>query len=217
MNESAEGAMKFTTPPVVIRVGMPAMFFIWICLFFQGIAPQYWLISLPLLLLLGFMNTLADVHDAGHRLRIKRWWKSMDVPKREITRIGPSFLDGIGVIEFRRFVFPWGRIYFVAEWSNVESADAEPGKTSSTDERTPHGFFLDVVAAISLAVSGFVSARAVSTNTPDFRIQTSSARVEAFIVIGALCLLYAIARVKRQSWANVVLYIATWIGGLAHT
>jgi hypothetical protein len=208
--------MKFTIPPILIRVWMPVLFLAMMCLFFQGMAPEYWLISLPLLLLLSFMNTLADVHDVGNTVRIKRWWTSIDVPKGDIAQIRPSFLDGIGVLQLRRFVFPWGRIYFVADWSNVGTVDTESGKTRTSDGTKPHRFVRNILASLALAVSGFISARAISANVHEFTTETLAARIAALIIAGTLFVLFAATWTRWPSFANVVLFVATWIGGLVH-
>jgi hypothetical protein len=208
--------MRFVVPPIVIRVWMPLLFVAIVCLFLRGMTPEYWLIALPLLLLFGFMNTLADVHDMGNIIRIKRWWNSVDVPKGEIVRIGPSFLEGIGVLQLCRFVFPWGRIYFVSDWSNVGTVDAEPGKATSSNGINAYPLVRNMLASLAMAVSGFISARAISANVRGFRIETSGARTAAFGAAAVLCLVFAVTRTRTSSFANVALFVATWIGGLIH-
>jgi hypothetical protein len=98
---------------------MPAMFGAMLCLFLWGMAPVFWLFALPVFPILVFMVSLAEVHDEGEQIRVKMWWKFTHIPKRDILSTGNSFLDGIGVLRLRRFMFPWGRIYFVHEWSTI--------------------------------------------------------------------------------------------------
>jgi hypothetical protein len=114
---------SFVSPisPFLMTVWMPIILTTILCLFFYGSAPEYWLIALPLLLVVTFMTTLAEIHDEGHTVRVKRWWGSIEVAKQDVAKISPLLLDGIGVLKLRRFVFPWGRIYFVADWSNSGS------------------------------------------------------------------------------------------------
>jgi hypothetical protein len=208
--------MRFAVPPIVIRLWMPLLFTTMMCLFLRGTAPEYWLIALPLLVLFGFMNTLADVHDMGKTIRINRWWSSVDVPKEKIVRIAPSSLEGIGALQFCRFIFPWGRIYFVAEWSDLEGVDIKPGSATRSDESKAYPLIWNVLASFALAVSGFISARAISANVHGFRIETSGARTEAFGAAAVLCLVFAITWTRRSSFANVALFVAAWIGGLIH-
>ena len=193
---------------------MPLLFLTMMCLFLHGMAPGYWLVALPVLLLLGFMNTLADVHDAGHMLCIKRWWNSVDVPKRDVTRIAPSFLNGIGVLQLRRFVFPWGRIYFVSDWSNVGTIDARSEGTALKRSSDVHSFVRNVLPSLAFAVSGFISARAISVNDSVFRIESPFARIIAFTIAVPLCAVFALTRTRKSSFANGVLFMATWIVGL---
>ena len=195
---------------------MPLMFLAMLWLFLHRQSPGYWLVAIPLLLLFGFMNTLADVHDLGNVLRIKRWWNSVDLPKGEITGISPSFIGGIGVLHLRQFAFPWGRIYFVEEWSNLESVDTRSEKAASPEETAAGPRVRDSLASLALAVSGYICARAISNSVREFRIETYFARSAALTIAAALCILFAATRTKKPSFANVVLFVATWISGLVH-
>lgn len=206
--------MKFKIQPIVVRVWMPVLFLAMMGLFLYGTAPRYWLVSVPLLLLFGFMNTLADIHDVGNRVRVNRWWSSVDIPKSEVTQVGPSFLEGISILRLRRFIFPWGRIYFVAEWSDVPVLTVKQGKASTGEQGESHNGVRNVLAACALAASGFASARVLSASVRDFRIESLAARAVALVIAGALCVLFALTRAKKTSLANVVLFGATWIAGL---
>src|SRR5205085_1759848 len=100
--------MKQTISPFVMTIWMPALLSIGCSLFLYGTAPIYWLLFLPMWLVIAFMSTLAAVRDDGQSIHIRRWWKSTVVLKQDIARIGPAFLDGVGVVYLRRFAFPWG-------------------------------------------------------------------------------------------------------------
>jgi hypothetical protein len=194
---------------------MPVLFLTMMCLFLYGTARWYWLVSVPLLMLFSFMNTLADIHDIGNRFRVNRWWSSVDISKSEITQVGPSFLEGIGVLRLRRFIFPWGPIYFVAEWSDVPVLTVKAGEASTGEQGESHNGVRDALAACVLAVSGFASARVLSASVRDFRIESAAARIVALVIAGSLCVLFALTWAKKTTFANVVLFAATWIAGLA--
>src|SRR5690348_9372966 len=107
-------------PPSVITLWIPIIFAVELFLFLNGPHPQYWFIGVPALTLLGFMNTLAEVHRAGKQVRIQRWWGAIHVDKDEIIEISPSWLEGITRLRVRRFLPPWGVVYFVTDWSSNE-------------------------------------------------------------------------------------------------
>ena len=103
--------MKFSASPFVVRVWMPIMLGVGVFLFFHGMAPEYWLLALPLFLIVIFMSTLAEIHDEGHRIHVKTLWHSTEVLKEDVASVAQSLLEGVGVLRLRRFVLPWGRIY----------------------------------------------------------------------------------------------------------
>lgn len=109
---------RFETPPSVVRVWMPSLMCIGIFLFLQHMAPIYWLGGVPVVALAMFMTTLAAVHDDGRQTYVKRWWAApRRIPGKDVLGNDESALEGIGRLRLRRFVLPWGRIYFVREWS----------------------------------------------------------------------------------------------------
>ena len=207
--------MRLSASPFVVQVWMPIMFILGAYLFFHGMAPEYWLIGVPLLLIPAFMCTLAEVQDQGHRIQVRRLWHSIDVPKEDVATISQSFVEGIGVLRLRRFVPPWGRVYFVTDWSKL--GVASPGsETERTNSRaTRYSLVRRVLESLVVAISGFVAARAITAGVHDFRLQTSAMRIAAAALVGALCVLFAVARARKPSFANVVLFVATFIAGLA--
>jgi hypothetical protein len=188
-----------STPKSVIRVWLPAFFTVGVCLFLSSMPPVYSLLALPLLSILMFMMALAEVHDEGRQIHVRRLWKSTHIPKEDILGTGKSFLDGIGVLHLRRFVFPFGRIYFVYEWSS-----RGPEKKNSSN--------WDLLASIAMALSGFFGARAV--NIHGLAFEASPPRVLAIASAGALCVLFAVSRRRNSGLANCMLFAATYIIGL---
>ncbi len=207
--------MRLSASPFVVQVWMPIMFILGVYLFFHGMPPEHWLIGLPLLLIPVFMCTLAEVQDQGHRIQVKRLWHSIDLAKEDVAAISQSFVEGIGVLRLRRFVPPWGRVYFVTDWSKL--GVASPGsETDGTDSKSSrYSFALGMLESLVVAISGFVAARAITASVHDFRLQTSALRIGAVTLAVALCVLFAVARARRPSFANVVLFVATFIGGVA--
>jgi len=202
--------------PSVVRVWMPLGLGAWVCLFVRGMPLVYWVLALPMLLTVIFMSTLAEVRDDGHRIMVKTLWNSIDVPKEEVMRTTHSFLDGIGVLQLRRFVFPWGRIYFVTDWSKLGVVDAGPGGENARNEARRFPFVRASLETLVVALSGFLAARAMSSSSRDFRIETSPMRMGAYPLAAVLCVVFLIARKRRPSFANVVLFVATFVVGLVH-
>jgi hypothetical protein len=188
-----------TTPKSVIRVWLPAFFSAGVCLFLSSMEPVYWLLALPLLPMLIFMVALAEVHDEGRQIYVRRLWNSTRIPKEDMLVTDKSFLDGIGVLHLKRFVFPFGRIYFVYEWS-----DCGPEKENSSK--------WDLLASTAIAISGFFGARAVLFR--GFAFEAPHSRILALAFAAALCVSFAVTRRKRLGLANCMLFAAAYIIGL---
>jgi hypothetical protein len=207
--------MKLAASPFVVRVWMPMMLILGVCLFFRGAAPEYWLVALPLVLVAVFMSTLAEIQNEGRQIQVRTLWHSTEIPKEDVASIAQSSLEGIGVLRLRRFVLPWGRIYFVSDWSKLgvslghekECTDAEPRPYSSARVS---------FESLAVAISGFLAARAMRTGAHDFGLETPAMRIGMFAIAGILCVVFAIARTRRPSFANVTLFVATFMVGLAH-
>ncbi len=185
--------------PSVVRVWMPMIFAAVAYLFLHDMQPVFWLLALPLLPVLLFMVALAEVHDEGQQIYVKRLWKSCRILKNDVLGNNNSFIDGIGVLRLGRFVFPWGHIYFVHDWSNRPIAE----------NISP---IWEILASFLLAISGFVAAQA-----PDIRglrIETLQARIIAFVLAGVLLFLFVVTRRKRQASANFALFAGTYVIGL---
>ncbi len=211
--------MKLTVSPLspfLVRVWMPGLFVVMTCLFFHGMALQFWLLAVPPLLIATFMSTLAEVHDEGQRVHIKTLWSSMDVSKQDVVKTSRSFLEGIDVLHLRRFVPPWGRIYFVTDWSKTAIADAGRGKESTTSGTKSYLIIRATLESLVVALSGFFAARAIGASVRDFSIATYTARALALLSAGGLCILFAVVQRKKPSFANVALFVAAALVGLVH-
>ena len=170
-------------------------------------ALEYWLLGLPLLLIAIFMNTLADIQDEGQFVRLNMIWGSMSVERKNVVRTTRSFLDGIGILQLHRFVPPWGKIYFVTDWSTLGVAAVED--INKADKHT--GFMHTTFELVAMAASGFVAAWAMRSSIHDFRIETSNMRIMSIVVAGILCLVFAIARTKSRILANVGIFITATV------
>jgi hypothetical protein len=185
--------------PSVLRVCMPAALVAVVCLFLLHLPLLYWLFALLLLPIVVFMVTLAEVRDEGHQVLVKMLWNSARIAKEDILKTSDSLLEGIGVLRLRRYVFPWGGIYFVREWSTRTIAENR-------------SFWLDLLASGALAISGFVAARA--THMRGISFESSHSRILALVTAGGLCLLFLLTRKKQPSFANSALFAAAFILGL---
>jgi len=193
---------------------MPALLTALVCSLFYGMPPQYWLLALPLLLAATFMSTLAEIRDEGHRIRVKRLWISVDIPKKDVVQTVQSALDGIGALQLKRFAFPWGKIYFVSDWSKLGVVSPQRRESSTVGNARPKSSARAALWPLAAAISGFLAARAMGSSAHGFRIETSVMRLAACVLAGALCVLFAISRTRRPNLANVVLFLATSAIGL---
>jgi hypothetical protein len=212
-----EDRVKSSTPPIVTTLLLPIIFSTWVYFLF-GRPPVYWLLAPPLLLVIVFMTTLAEVHDEGETVRVKRWWHTVHVAKRDVARIGPSFVDGISVVELCHSVFPWGRVYFVDDWSKLGTLAAGHARgdgTSGTNPSTRRAVRV-ILDSLAVAVFGFIMGRGARVGFPQRWIESSSARIEALALAAALCVVFAIAQIRKPGSAPLALAVATWIAGLVH-
>ena len=173
--------------PTVVTLWMPAFFLLGMYLFLNGMPAQYWSICVPLVPLLVYMNTLAEIHSSGGKLRIRRWWGSMYIAKSEVLDISPSMLQGIGRLHCRRFMPPWGVIYFVTDWSTLELPERkESSKPSApTRERVP-----DVLASLLMGGSGFVVGKMLSGEFGTLSVKGTSANILVLTIAGSLGVLF---------------------------
>jgi hypothetical protein len=187
------------------------MFVIGMCLFLAGMAPVYWLLGLPVVVVAVFMSTLADIQHEGRRVVANTVWRSLNIPQGDVVRTAPSFLEGISVMRLRRYVFPWGRIYFVTDWSKFGSLNPEEARMN--EESKPRSSGRVLLETLVVAGSGFIFGFGIRSNTKGFRIETSGMQIAAVGFAGLLMMVFAVARKRRPALANVVLWIATAIIG----
>ena len=186
--------------PAVVTLWMPAFFLLGLYLFLNGMPAQYWSICVPLVPLLVYMNTLAEVHSSGGQLRIRRWWGSMYIAKSEVLDISPSMLQGIRRLHCRRFMPPWGVFYFVADWSALELPS---NQSPPTRERVP-----DVLASLLMGGSGFVVGKMLSGEFGTLSVKETSANILVLTIAGSLGVLFLLSRRKMPVLANALLYLA---------
>lgn len=209
--------MKLSASPFVVRAWMPMMLLLGVYLFFHDVAPEYWPVALPLVLIVIFMSTLAEIHDEGHRMQVKTLWHSTEIPKEDVASVAQSLVEGVGVLRLRRFVLPWGRIYFVSDWSKFGVVNPKDEEEKGSDaEPKLDSWARATLESLIVAISGFLAARAMRIGVHDFRLETSAMRIGTFTLAGVLCVVFAIARKRRPSFANVVLFLATFVIGLVH-
>ena len=199
MSDRTLRSARVSTPKSVIRIWLPAVFCAEACLFLSGMSPDYWLLAVPLVPIVVFMLTLAEVHEEGRQVHIERLWGSAQISKEDVLQMGESFLDGIGMIRPKRFVFPFGRIYFVHEWSTKKAE----GENSSK---------WNLLASAAMAISGFFAARVV--NIHGLAFSAPHARILGLVLAGGLCTLFAATRRRKPAFANCVLFAAAYIVGL---
>lgn len=164
-------------PPAVITLWIPALCSAGLFLFLNGLEPQYWVICIAGLPLLGFMNTLAEVRRHGKQIRIRRWWGSISVDESDIVDISRSVLQGIGRLRVRRCVPPWGVVYFVADWSNVEVLHDSVTVRQADPPVNFRSRAADLFAAVLLAASGFVLGRMLIGDFHKFSIARASSSI----------------------------------------
>ena len=191
------------------------LFLVGVYLFFHGASPEYWLLALPFVLIVIFMTTLAEIDDEGPWIHVRRMWHSIEVPREDVTGIAQSLIEGVGVLRLRRFVLPWGRIYFVSDWSKFGVVSAGREGEGTEGETKPHSFAHAVIEALVVAISGFLAGRAIRPHVHGVIVETLALQVGYVIFTLTLCVVFAIARRSRPSLANVVLFIAIFIAAIA--
>lgn len=203
--------MKSSASPLVVRVWLPILFTLGVYLFFRGTPPEYWLMALPLMLIPLFMATLADVQDRGSRLHVKRLLATIDIPREDVAGMAPSFMEGVGVLRLRRFVFPWGSVYFVSDWSKF--GVASPPLEGGAARQAGHSSVGRVLEWLIVASSGFLASRALSSTGHLVRAETSAMRAAILTLALVLFVFFAVTRRSRPAFANIVLFMATFAAG----
>ena len=201
-------------PTPVIRLWMPAIFFAGLYLFLRGLSPWYWVICIPVLPLLGFMNTLAEIRREDKQIRIRQWWGSIAVDESEIVEISPSALQGISRLRVRHPMPPWGIIYFVADWSDIgdlHDPDIAIRAEQSVNRRSR---VADVASAALLGTSGFVLGRMIAGDFHNLMIAGTRLSVLAMTISIILAALFVFSRKRHGTLANILLFVATLTAAL---
>jgi hypothetical protein len=73
------------------------------------------LVTLPVLVAALFGASLAIVEVRGGVLRYRRLFRWKTIPKDDIVSARIVWGPFIGSMRLKRFVFPWGRLYFVLD------------------------------------------------------------------------------------------------------
>lgn len=100
----------------LVRIGGPLLLvMIAILLFGKDYPTLRFLPAVPLLLaaLLGTTVANVEVSDSGIRYRRLARWTT--VPKKELVSARSELPGLVGSLQLRRYVFPWGRLYFVLD------------------------------------------------------------------------------------------------------
>jgi hypothetical protein len=156
-----------------------------------------------------FLATVADVRREGHSIRIRRLWTSTDVPQTEIVEVREALLGcGFRVLRLRRFVPPWGRIYFRSDWSHLEDVGQRVEQPAETDSAR------DLVLMLAAGVLGFATTRKISREMYHFGIDSFPACIAALGVIVVLCIVSATFRRYKPTLAVATLAAAGIILGL---
>lgn len=98
----------------LLRVWLPFILFLGLSTAFWG-GPHWIVVGLPPVLLALLYLTAAQVRPGERTLRCRRFFSWREVPYEEVRECKVSVAPGLGVLRLGRFVFPWGRIYFVRE------------------------------------------------------------------------------------------------------
>ena len=100
--------------PTIVKLGFPLM--LWLGVFGLYHPPEKpgGLILLGLLALLSlFFLTLALIVPTDRYLEYKRFIQWRTISYKEVSKCGRSIFPLVGYIKLKRFLPPWGRLYFV--------------------------------------------------------------------------------------------------------
>src|SRR5207302_9591978 len=100
--------------PTIVKLGFPLM--LWLGVFGLYHPPEKpgGLILLGLLALLSlFFFTLALIVPTDRYLEYKRFIQWRTISYKEVSKCGRSVFPLVGYIKLKRFLPPWGRLYFV--------------------------------------------------------------------------------------------------------
>jgi hypothetical protein len=201
-------------PASVLTLWMPAFLGIGVSLFLVGQPLEYWSICILIVPLLAYMNTLARIHGCDGKIRITRWWGSIYVSQSEILDISPCMLEGIGRLRLRRFVAPWGSIYFLSDWSNIEIPQSGPRTQAINRADDVRKNVSSLIASVLLGLSGFVLGRVLGNDFHALSTKVSAVAAAALTTSASLAVLFALTRKRAPVLANVLLFCAMLVVAL---
>jgi hypothetical protein len=106
-----------TTKIFLLRLWLPFILLLGVSTALWG--GRHWVVlSLPPVLVALFYLSAVQIRPGPKMLRWRRLFNWQDVPYENILECKVSIAPGIGLLRLRRFVFPWGRLYFVREEPN---------------------------------------------------------------------------------------------------
>src|SRR5215475_14135173 len=101
----------------VLKYYAPLIFFGGTFVFWSvGFRWAQMIILVPLILAILFCASLAVLEIPDGTVRYRRLFRWTTVPYDEIVESGTSWaVAGIAYLRLKRFVFPWGKLYFVLD------------------------------------------------------------------------------------------------------
>jgi hypothetical protein len=102
---------------VVQKYGFGAFYFVFGVLIFTKLHPVFTgLIALGLFALGSFHLSIARVNPVGHEVKYRRFVRWHSIAYSDVRECGEAWV--FGYIKPRRYVLPWGRIYFARPQSS---------------------------------------------------------------------------------------------------
>jgi hypothetical protein len=83
----------------------------------------------------------AENHLSLRYFYFQRW---KEIPYEQVLSCKVSWLPGLGVLKLQRYVFPWGKIFFLLEGTKVELGwpGGQSAQTRAINDRREHGHSL---------------------------------------------------------------------------
>jgi hypothetical protein len=183
-------SLSFETPrlfdsrdsrPTVLKLGFPLA--LWLPLVFEFHQPQKpgGIVLLGLVTALGlFFFTLALIMPSDHHVQYKRYIRWHKIDYNEILACKQSIIPLVGYVKLKRFVPPWGKLYFVFY---TPSAPFLGG----SERKMMIQYVQDKMAGRDAAVG--VEAR-IATNTVEMEEKGSAAKCGLWALMGLIWALF---------------------------
>lgn len=133
----------------VIKIGIPLLCAASLVVMLQGSTFIQVLPFLPLVWLIALYFTAARIRVCGNALQYRRFIRWKDIPWDEVVDAKWSLIPPLACLKLRRFLPPWGRLYYLVEEANrfnfslrrtafmqalVSRAGKDNGETHNTKE-----------------------------------------------------------------------------------